>query len=329
MKTKTNRWNWIAAAVITLTLVFSGCDAGMEADEESSVVLAGQDSVRRPLTEGSSHDSQTLSLKKEQQAVSVSQATQVVDWQASSWIADEHAVMPGPEVLSAEPTYVPGPGGNSIGPGACQSQFAGAEVCDSDSVSCEVRDAQATGSCADLCAVNGGTCLSAMQVQFAGCGGPEGAGLCDEAASDQVCVCHKEANFQFKTCDLAVRWGQAYMNQDNDVTTEWDGSVFMDQGKMMLVETLDWEMGGAYSDGEDDDAFAQWDGRLQEFRSSTRAYNDGLYLRLFVPEGQESVDLIVENEQLAFQADLSQTSEVNYVKELQGGNVFGLHLTCF
>jgi hypothetical protein len=328
MNTTQSKTYWILATLAVGTFALAGCDMGMEADEEEGVVFAVQDSVRRPLTEGGEQGSDSIALPVERPEATVNPMQPAAAWTApAAQSSDSMPVFADQTNLGLADKHV-GPTDHALGSGTCQNQFGSAAVCNWDSASCTVRDAGAQGSCSDYCRSNGGTCLSAMQVESAGCGGPLGGGLCEEPASDQVCVCHKETDYEFKTCDVAVRWGQAYTNLDSSSTTTWDGSLFVESGKVMLVETLDWEMGGEYGEGEDDHVHTQWDARLQEFRSSTRTYNDGLYLRVFVPTGHGAISLLVETEQMQFEAELSVTSDINYIKELEDNNFFGIHLTC-
>ncbi len=204
----------------------------------------------------------------------------------------------------------------------CQAQFGKNELCAWDAGTCGVVPGNIEGSCDDFCASRDGTCITAAAKAEGSCTIEPGTGYCDEPAASQVCVCHRQARYEFKTCEVSVRWGQLFKNDDAE-TLSWDGEVSVEHGKVMLVELIDWE-------AEVDEAYSQLDTRFQFYRSSTQSYNDGMYMTMFVPLDKESNVLRFENMQTELELDLAELDEYTDTFAINSaGDHFGVHLTCF
>ena len=213
--------------------------------------------------------------------------------------------------------------GSSMDAITCQAQFGKGELCTWDAGTCGVAPGNVEGSCDDYCVSRDGTCITAMAKSDDSCSAQAGTGFCDEPASSQVCVCHRESRYEFTTCEVAVRWGQLFKNESAQSVLPWDGGVSVEHGKVMLVELLDWEVG-------DDEAYSQLDTRLQVYRSSTHTYNDGMLVTMYVPTGKGSNVLRFENMQTELEIDLAETTEYTNTYPINAdGDHFGVHLTCY
>ena len=315
------------AASVAVALFCAACgETAYEADDE--VVFASHENslVERPVVFDSERPANGLSRYESAQEAVYGTPVEGIDLTASTGDSAnlvrpdatlEELKAPERQVEATEAAYA-----SSMEALTCQAQFGKGELCAWDAGTCGVAPGNIEGTCDDFCASRDGTCITAAAKAEGSCTVEPGTGFCDEPASSQVCVCHREARYEYTTCEVAVRWGQLFKN-DAAETLPWDGGVSLEHGKVMLVELLDWEVG-------DDEAYSQLDTRLQVYRSSTHTYNDGMLVTMYVPTGKGSNVLRFENMQTELEIDLAETTEYTNTYPINAdGDHFGVHLTCY
>jgi len=84
-------------------------------------------------------------------------------------------------------------------------------------------------------------------------------------------------------------WGYLDKNEPEGQFAAWNGSVTVSDGAVRLVRTVQFEHGGKFFRGGNDNVYRQTEKDTLSWRSSTTVARDGVVVDIAVPAGSEDV----------------------------------------